>query len=150
MATNRPSGPGPAFAPYEGLPLPQPTWDNYEFWDYCKRHELRIQRCKVCMDYRFYPRPICPQCKSREVEWKKMTGKGAVYTYTINYPPVLPYFSDLVPMPVALVELDVGNVFMVGRLIDGDPKDLFIGMPVEVVWEDVSDKISLPYWTRLR
>jgi len=148
MTSNRPAGPGPAFSPYAGLPLPQPTWDNHEFWEYCKRHELRVQRCSDCGAYRFYPRPVCPECQSRSFEWAAMSGRGTVYTYTVNYPPVLPYFADKVPMPVALVELEAGEVFMVGRLMDVAPEDVHIDMAVEVTWEDVSEDISLPQWRK--
>ena len=35
-----------------------------EFWDGCRRHELRLQRCADCGAHRFTPRPACPWCGS--------------------------------------------------------------------------------------
>ncbi|MEE9284507.1 MAG: Zn-ribbon domain-containing OB-fold protein [Dehalococcoidia bacterium] len=142
------SQPNPAFAPYAALPLPQSSWDNHEFWEFCKRHELRVQRCSDCGSLRYYPRPACPDCHSMRFEWARMSGKGAVYSYTIAYHPVLPYFADKVPLPVAVVKLEEGNVFMVGRLMDVPPEEVRIDMPVEVVFEDVAEDISLPQWRR--
>ena len=136
------------FEPYDGLPLPQPTWDNHEFWDYCRQHELRIQRCGDCGEHRYYPRPTCPVCNSRAFTWERMSEKGTVHSYTVVYPPVLPYFADKVPMPVAVVKLDEGEVYMVGRLMGLPPEDARIGLRVEVAWEDVSEEISLPQWRR--
>ena len=134
------------YAPYAGLPLPQPGWDNHKFWEYCKAHELRIQKCSDCGSLRYYPRPMCPDCHSPKFEWAQMSGKGTVHSYTIAYPPVLPYFSDKVPLPVGVVKLDEGNVYMVGRLMHIEPKDVRIGMRVEVLFEDVAEDISLPQW----
>jgi uncharacterized OB-fold protein len=50
-----------------------------------------------------------------------------------------------VPYVVAMVELDEG-VRMMSNLIgvQADPEHVRIGMPVEVVYEDVSDEITLP------
>lgn len=140
--------PNAPFAPYAGLPLPQPGWDNYQFWEYCKQHELRIQRCSDCGSYRYYPRPACPDCQSMRFEWANVSGKGTVWSYTVCYPPVLPYFADKVPLPVAVVKLNEGNVFMVGRLMDVKPDEIRIGMPVEVMFEDVAPDISLPQWRK--
>lgn len=143
MPTQNPNAP---FAPYAGLPLPQPGWDNHEFWAACRRHELRIQKCSGCGSCRYYPRPSCPDCQSMRFEWAKMSGRGAVWSYTIAYHPVLPCFADKVPLPVAVVKLREGNVFMVGRLLDVKPEGVHIGMLVEVVFEDVAEDISLPQW----
>ena len=142
------STPNTAFSPYAGLPLPQPSWDNYRFWEYCKARELRLQKCSDCPSILYYPRPVCPECHSTKLEWEKMSGRGTVYSYTIAHHPVLPYFADKVPLPVGVIKLDEGEVYMVGRLIDVDPAAVAIGMPVEVVFEDVAEDITLPQWRK--
>jgi uncharacterized OB-fold protein len=78
--------------------------------------------------------------------WTEMSGKGTVWTYTIAHHPVLPAFAKDVPLPVGVIKLKEGEVYMVGRLIDVKPGDVRIGMPVEVTWFDASADISLPYW----
>ena len=61
---------------------------------------------------------------------------------------MLPFFADKVPLPVGVIKLDEGEVYMVGRLMDVDPADVAIGMPVEVTFEDVAEDISLPQWRK--
>ena len=46
---------------------------------------------------------------------------------------------------VAVIALeDSGGLRMISNLVDVDPADLEIGMPVEVVWEDMSDDLAIP------
>ena len=40
-------------------PLPAPNPDTQEFWDGCRRHELRIQRCADCGAYEPHPPRWC-------------------------------------------------------------------------------------------
>jgi uncharacterized OB-fold protein len=122
------------------LPVPQPEWDFY--WEKAKQHELWLMRCKDCGPY-FYPRPICPQCLSRDTEWFQSSGKGTVYAFAIVHRAPMPGFTA--PYVVAYVELE-GGAHMPTNLIDvePDPEKIKIGMPVEVVFEDASETISLP------
>lgn len=129
-------------------PLPRSTLDSREFWEGCKRHELVIQRCKDCGTYRHYPRAMCSNCNSTNIEWAKVSGKGSVYTYTVAYPPVHPAFADEVPYAIAIVELEEG-VRMVTNVVDCKPEDIYIGMSVEVVFDEVTDQVTLPRFRRL-
>jgi uncharacterized OB-fold protein len=128
-------------------PLPQPGYDNAEFWAGCRRHELRIQRCRSCHATRFHPRPACPECASLDVEWITCSGRGAVYTFTVIHPPTLPAFAPLVPYAVGIIRLEEG-VFMVGQIRGCAPEEVAIGMAVEVEFDDVTPDTSLPHWRR--
>jgi len=124
-------------------PLPHMTQETREFWEGCKRHELLIQRCKDCGTYRHYPRPMCPNCGSWNVEWIKVSGEGKVYTYIVAHRPFHPAFFGDVPYAVVIVELEEG-VRMVSNLVDCKPQDIYIGMPVEVAFDDVTEEVTLP------
>ena len=76
-------------------------------------------------------------------EWIKLGGRGKVYSWTIIYPPVLPAFEDKTPYNVVLVQLDEG-IRMVSNLVDCDNDKIEIGMPVEVLFEKVSEDVTLP------
>ncbi len=128
-------------------PLPVPTAESKPYWEACKRHELRIQRCKHCSRYRHYPQPMCPYCYSFEFEWAKVSGKGKIYTYVVTHQAFHSGFAEEVPYATVTIELDEG-VRMVSRMVDTKPEELEIGMPVEVVFEDVTDKITLPMFKR--
>lgn len=124
-------------------PLPQITPETREFWQGCKRHELLIQRCKDCGTYRHYPRPMCPKCSSWNVEWAKVSGKGKVYTWIVAVQPFHPGFFSDVPYAVVIVELEEG-VRVVSNIVDCKPEDIYIGMPVEVIFDDVTEEVTLP------
>jgi uncharacterized OB-fold protein len=124
-------------------PTPQPEWDYY--WEKTKQHELWLMRCNDCNHAYFYPRPICPHCFSRNTGWFQSSGKGTLYAFAIVHRGPLPAFREKVPYVVAYIELE-GGVRIPTNLIDvePDPEHVKIGMAVEVVYEDISDTITLP------
>ena len=125
-------------------PLPEATPETREFWDGAKRHELRIQRCRACGKAYFFPRPFCPNCSSRDVEWFTASGRGKLHTYVINQRPAMG-FQDYVPYVIAIVELDEGPRMMSNIVgIDPSPENLPIDLALEVTWEQQSDEITLP------
>ena len=126
-------------------PLPFVYNENKPFFDGTKKHELVIQRCKDCGKFQFYPRSMCMHCFSENVEWVKASGKGKVYSFTICARPGNPAFAGDVPYNVAIIELDEG-VRMMSKVIGCENKDIKCDMPVEVVFEDASPEITLPYF----
>ena len=126
------------------IPLPAPTQDDREFWEGCSRHELLIQRCIDCGTFRFPPRPMCHNCASMNTEWARVSGKGRIYSWINVVHPVHPAMVDRVPFPVLLVELDdAPGVRLVSNTVDCESEEIEIGMPVRVVFEDVTAEISL-------
>ncbi len=125
-------------------PLPQPTPETQPFWEGCKAHELRLQYCNDCRAFFFYPRIFCPRCLSENVEWKTVSGKGTLHTYVINQLPA-PGFEGDVPYVIAIVALDEGPHLMSNIVnVEPKPENLPAGLPVEVVFNDVNETISLP------
>ncbi len=129
-------------APARPLPQPQPETDFY--WQKAKAHELWLMRCKDCNQNYFYPRPICPNCFSRNTEWFQSAGKGTLHAFAIVERAPTPAFADMVPFVTAIVEID--GVHMPSNLVEvqADSEHVKIGMAVEVVFDDVSDTITLP------
>ena len=127
-------------------PLPTPSHVSRPFWDAAKEHRLTYQRCSACGTRVFYPRDICPgpECFGvGTLEWVESSGKGWVYASSISYQPAHPAFAADVPYVLAIVELDEG-VRMHTNVIGIDPKEVEIGMRVEVAWDDVTPEFSLP------
>ena len=123
------------------LPAIQP-WTE-EFWKATKKHKLLIQECSDCKEKIFYPRKACPECWSSNLGWAEASGKAKVYTYTVTMDMVEPKFVPDLPYVLALVDLEDG-IRMMTRIVECDPKDVEIGMDVEVVFEDITDEIALP------
>jgi uncharacterized OB-fold protein len=128
-------------------PLPRPDKLTAPFWEGCKQGELRLQRCANCGAYRLPPRPICAQCLSHESEWVASGGRGRVWSWTIIHPPVLPAFQDDVPYSVVVVELDEG-VRLVSNLVDVPAAEIRADLPVQVVFEPVTEDVTLPKFKR--
>ncbi|MEX0684267.1 MAG: OB-fold domain-containing protein [Dehalococcoidia bacterium] len=126
-------------------PLPVPSPEARRFWEGAKNHELWLPYCRPCAKSYWYPRDFCPTCGTREVEWRKSTGRGRVYTFAIQYRAFHPGWNDATPYVTALIDLDEG-VRIFSNLVDvaPDPKALRCEMPVEVVFDDVTDEITLP------
>lgn len=124
-------------------PLPKPDRDSEYYWAAASRHELVIQQCDACGEYRFYPRMVCPSCMSTDFQWRQSSGRGVVYSFTVIHRPPTPAFKDEVPYVLALIDLSEG-VRMMTNVIGCDPATVKIGMPVKVTFEDVSQDLSLP------
>jgi uncharacterized OB-fold protein len=124
--------------------LPEPTPETREFWEGAQRGELRIQRCNACGRAYFFPRPFCPYCSSKDVEWFTASGRGKLYSYVINHRPAYG-FQDWVPYVIAVVELEEGPRMMTNIIgVEPTPENLAVDMPVEVSFEKQDDRITLP------
>lgn len=125
--------------------LPEPTPVTKPFWEAAHKHVLSIQRCMDCRMHVFYPRGLCPGCGSDALEWVQASGKGTVYSFTIARRPTARELADKVPYVIAIVELDEGP-HMASNVVDCDVESVRVGQPVQAVFEDVSDEITLVHF----
>ena len=124
-------------------PIPTITPDMKPFFDAAKRHELVVQRCADCGTHRFPAREICSHCLSRRGEWVTVSGTGEVFSYNVMHQVYHPGFAGEVPYAVVVVKLAEGAK-MNSNLTGVQPHDIRIGMPVKVIFEDVTDEVTLP------
>ena len=125
-------------------PLPEVQPWSVKFWEGTKQGKLLIQTCKDCNSRIFYPRKYCPECWSGNLDWMESAGKGEIFTFSTAYSMVEPKFMDELPYTLAYVDLDEG-IRMMTRIVDCDPKEIKIGMKVEVTWFQRGD-FNLPYF----
>ncbi len=124
-------------------PLPGINEENKPFWDYTKQHEFRVQKCLKCGELFYPPSPMCPHCQHLESEWVKLSGKGKVYSFVIVRRANHPGFAKDAPYVVAIIQMAEGTRFT-SNITGCKPEEVYIEMPVEVVFEDVTKEISLP------
>ncbi len=130
---------------------PIPDVDTRPFWEFTKKHELRVQRCERCGHYRFPPAVLCSECQSFGVEWVQLSGRGTVYSWEVIHHHVTPAFMEAGPLPVVMVQPEESDaVHFVGGLVETDRGDLRVGLPVEAVFEDQTDEITLVHWRAAR
>ena len=71
---------------------PQPALEpeTEHFWRSCRAGRLELVRCRDCGWYVHPPRPVCPRCQARDVGWETVSGRGRVYSFTVNAQPWMP------------------------------------------------------------
>jgi uncharacterized protein len=123
-------------------PLPQLNDWNRPFFEAGLNQEFKLQHCMRCGRFIYYPRPMCTECGSTELEWKNVSGRGTLYSYTKVWRPEHPYFHSQVPIIIGMVQLEEGPT-MFARIL-GDDGELEIGMALNVDFEIVAHGIALP------
>lgn len=87
--------------------VPRVTAFTKPFWDGLDEGVLRTSRCVRCGHMTFPPKPVCPECWGREVEWVDLSGRGTLYSFTeVSAAPAM--FADGAPYVLCLVDLDEG------------------------------------------
>jgi hypothetical protein len=124
-------------------PLPRGEDLHGEFYRFCKQHELRFQRCTACATWRHMPRESCAACGAFDWSWERVRGSGKVFSWTVIQRALHPGFTEEVPYAAVIVELDEG-VRMVTQVVGIEPAKLYLDMPVEVVFDDVTPEVTLP------
>jgi uncharacterized OB-fold protein len=126
-------------------PLPTPDPVTQPFWDSLKEHAIKLQRCGGCNEHIFYPRTLCPSCGSEDLAWTAVSGRGVVHAFAIPHRHPNPAFGATAPYVVALIELEEGARIMSNLVgVDPTPEAVKVGMAVEIVYDDVTDEVTLP------
>ena len=121
-------------------PLPVPTNVSRPFWEAAKQRRLVIQYDPDAGAWQFYPRPGSLATGRRNLEWRQVSGRGTVYSWTETLVPP-PGFEDRAPYVLATVDLEEG-VRLLAMMVNAGAKDMRIGMAVRVCWEELSDDIT--------
>jgi uncharacterized protein len=120
--------------------IPERHEHNRAYWTGGSNGELLIPRCTSCALWVSPPTSDCPECNG-ELMPTAVSGRGEVFTYTVNYHP----FNPTVPLPyaIAIVQLDEqDDLRIAANIVDCEPDSIHIGMPVQVAFErqDVGDE----------
>ncbi len=115
---------------------------NRAFWTGGEHGKLMILHCQDCGNWLHHAGPVCPKCFGRHLQPEAVSGKGTVFSFTINAKAWAPGME--VPYVLAVVALDEQpGLQMLTNLKDVAPEDVKIGMPVEVFFEH-DDDVWLP------
>jgi uncharacterized OB-fold protein len=79
--------------------------------------------------------------------WQEASGRGRVFTFDVIRRPLHPAFPA--PYVYALIELDEGPLFG-SNVVNCSPGEVSVGLPVEVLFEDVEGGFSLPVFQPIR
>ncbi len=133
----------PTTAPPKPLPLADETTTPY--WDAARERRLTLQYCDSCVRYLHLPVDACPTCGAAELTWKDMSGRATLYSYTVMHDAPAPGFADHLPYIVVVAELEEQeNLLITTNLVDADPADLRIGLPLEVTFDELAPGDVVP------
>jgi uncharacterized protein len=135
-------------------PLPVVDDASRPFFEGALQGRLMLRRCQACGTY-MWPvggirtplRPRCVQCFSGDLRWAPSTGKGSLYSFALMHQVYHPAFAAEIPYNISIIELEEG-VRMMCTVVDCANDELQIGMPVEVIFERVTEEIALPKFKR--
>jgi uncharacterized OB-fold protein len=130
-------------------PLPVLDLDSRLFWESCKKHEMALQQCLSCKQFRYPPRSLCPRCHSPEAQWTPIGGGGEIYVALVMCRSYGPAWERDLPYNISLIDLDEG-VRIWSNVIGCPAEEIKIGDRVEVSYEDVTDEIALPKFRKVR
>ena len=127
----------------DDMPKVDPVWDDREFWEHCRKRELRFQACADCGTPRHPPTPVCGACHSMKVQWIEAPAGAELFSFTRVHYPSHPAVKGNLPYVVGLVVFpDLPGVKLVSNVTDAD--DVRIGMKLELWWDDAGDGQWLP------
>jgi len=124
------------------LPIPVADEASQVFFDGANEDKLMLVQCSQCGTFRLPGRERCLDCWSTESEWAQASGKGKLYTYGIMHQQYHPAFAEQIPYNYALVELDEGPR-LITNIVDCPNEELRTDMPVEAVFDHVTDEATL-------
>ena len=117
--------------------------DRY-VWQAGATGRLQIIRCRACSHWMHPPPPVCATCWSAEVAPEAVSGRGTVWSFTINRHRWVPGFER--PNIVASIELvEQAGLRLTTNVIDCALDDVCCGMAVEVVFVHHSD-VYVPFF----
>jgi uncharacterized OB-fold protein len=117
---------------------PTMTGRSTAFWSGGANGELLIARCQDCGWYVHPPLPVCSSCRGRNIQPEPVSGRGTVWSCTINRYQYAPGMQP--PYVVAFVELDEQpGLRLLTNVVGCEPDTVTIGMPVHVVFEPAGD-----------
>ena len=104
------------------------------FWTGGADGRLRFLRCSDCNYFIHPPAPYCPDCGGRDTAPGVVSGRGTVYSFTVNHQP---WDGSTEPYIIAVVEMDEQpGLRLMTNVVDVPVHEVRIGMTVEVVFED--------------
>jgi uncharacterized OB-fold protein len=120
---------------------PKPRSFSKAYWDATREKRLIVQYDKRSGKYQFFPRATSIYDGHRNLDWREVSGKGEIFSYTIAYR-ARPPFQGHEPLVIGLVTLDE-QVNVMANIVHCDRDRLNIGLRVKPFWAPLSNGTHL-------
>jgi uncharacterized OB-fold protein len=129
-------------------PVPQPDDISAPFWTAARNRQLAVQRCSSCGYFNHPPRRVCDACLSQELAFAPISGRGAIYSFTIMHQKDVAGFETEAPFINIVVELvEQPMLLMVSNLPITERDRVRAGRQVEVYFEDRGNDVVVPQFS---
>lgn len=123
-----------------GRPLPALTAINQPYWTSGADGAWSLQRCPDC-ERLIHPPTLRCQYDHAVPEWVTLSGRGVVESWTVNHHPFFPGIPT--PYVIAFVNpVEDQRARVLTNLVDVQPEEVFVGMPVRVTFEVGDDGLG--------
>src|SRR5205814_2104307 len=101
--------------PPESIRITTDGW-TVPYWEAAKQEQLVAPQCRACGAFRFPPSPFCPECRSQDTEWVRLSGRACVFSFSVVRG--LPGQPGLLLVPAVLELADAPGIHLVSNVID--------------------------------
>jgi uncharacterized OB-fold protein len=124
--------------------LPKINKVDQPYWQGAAAGKLLLQKCAACGKLQFFPRVVCVDCFSGDIEWVQAAGTGKVHSFTWVRVPRNPAFKEEAPICYVNIILDE-RVIIESRLVGKGIENVKLGDRVKVGFQETANPdIKLP------
>ena len=120
---------------------PKPRTFSKAYWEATREKRLLVQFDRRNGKYQFFPRATSIYDGRRNLEWREVSGKGQIFSYTIAER-ARPPFQGHEPFAIGLVTLDEG-VNVMANIVHCTRDRLQIGLRVKPFWAPLANGTHL-------
>jgi len=115
------------------------------FYKFISEGKVMAAKCSKCGSVLLPPKPVCPKCLTRDMNWIELKNKGKLLTYTvIHVSPI--QFQSMCPYVLGIVKLEDGPN-LIGMIRGIDQSKVKVGMSLTVDF-DKNLPSQWPTWPR--
>lgn len=118
------------------------------FWRGAREGKLLLQFCPESGRFQHYPRPLSLYTGTRKLEWREVSGRGAIYAHTVLRTKGLGADARL-PLVLATVELEE-KVRILANILGASPGEIRIGDSVQLAWDPLDEGAPYPAFALCR
>jgi hypothetical protein len=123
-----------------------PLFTIESFYKFVKEGKLMGAKCNKCGQVIVPPKPMCPNCLSKDLRWMELPKRGKLLTYTVIH--VSPkQFQSMAPYVVGIVEFEEGAQ-LPGMVKNVKLDAVKVGMNVTVDFDKETVSDEWPQWSR--
>lgn len=128
-------------------PIPVPIEADRPYWDGLAERRLVLSRCDGCGSYTQRAQMICSQCLGESFTWTEVSGRGAIYSYTVARQTWVSCFERQLPYVVVAVAIEEQpSLILTTNLVgDIDIEALELGLPVVADYEQRGPRTLLQF-----